>query len=146
MEVIGQYFRPEFLARLSEIVPFSPIREDILLKIFDIHFNSVRKLLDKQGIGCLLYTSATAADRLYPVTVDGRVKPVCRGGGKVHAILGEKGSGRGNGTLNETFRHVAGNSRRFVACIYGMDIFLQDRERPELVTGKGDARFRQRCV
>mgnify|MGYP000264261096 CR=1 FL=1 len=51
MEVMGQYFRPEFLARLSEIVPFSPIREDILLKIFDIQFNSVRKLLDKQGIG-----------------------------------------------------------------------------------------------
>lgn len=25
MEVMGQYFRPEFLARLSEIVPFSPI-------------------------------------------------------------------------------------------------------------------------
>ena len=48
MEVMGQYFRPEFLARLSEIVPFSPIREDILLKIFDIQFNSVRKLLDKQ--------------------------------------------------------------------------------------------------
>ena len=91
---------------------------------------------------------AAAAQHLHdhavlPVTVDGRVKPVCRGGGKVHAILGEKGSGRGNGTLNETFRHVAGNSRRFVACIYGMDIFLQDRERPELVTGKGDARFRQ---
>jgi len=38
MEVMGQYFRPEFLARLSEIVPFSPIREDILLKIFDIQF------------------------------------------------------------------------------------------------------------
>lgn len=25
MEVMGQHFRPEFLARLSEIVPFSPI-------------------------------------------------------------------------------------------------------------------------
>lgn len=32
MEVMGQYFRPEFLARLSEIVPFFPIREEILLK------------------------------------------------------------------------------------------------------------------
>jgi len=29
MEVMGQYFRPEFLARLSEIVPFSPINETI---------------------------------------------------------------------------------------------------------------------
>lgn len=49
MEVMGQYFRPEFLARLSEIVPFSPIREDILLKIFDIQFNGVRKLPGQAG-------------------------------------------------------------------------------------------------
>ena len=50
MEVMGRYFRPEFLARLSEIVPFSPISEDILLMIFDIQFNGLRKLLDRQGI------------------------------------------------------------------------------------------------
>lgn len=58
MEVMGQYFRPEFLARLSEIVPFSPISEDILLKIFDIQFDGVRKLLDKQGIGITINDDA----------------------------------------------------------------------------------------
>lgn len=50
MEQMGSYFRPEFLARLSEIVPFAPISEDILLKIFDIQFNGVKSLLEKQGI------------------------------------------------------------------------------------------------
>ena len=50
IEVMGRHFRPEFLARLSEIVPFSPISEDILLMIFDIQFNGLRKLLDRQGI------------------------------------------------------------------------------------------------
>ena len=50
MEVMGRYFRPEFLARLSEIVPFSPIGEDILLMIFDIQFRNVSNLLEKQGI------------------------------------------------------------------------------------------------
>ena len=50
MEVMGRHFRPEFLARLSEIVPFSPISEEILLMIFDIQFNGLRKLLDRQGI------------------------------------------------------------------------------------------------
>ena len=50
MEVMGRHFRSEFLARLSEIVPFSPISEDILLMIFDIQFNGLRKLLDRQGI------------------------------------------------------------------------------------------------
>lgn len=54
MEVMGRYFRPEFLARLSEIVPFSPIGEDILLMIFDIQFRNVLNLLEKQGISILL--------------------------------------------------------------------------------------------
>ena len=50
MEVMGRYFRPEFLARISEIVPFSPINEDMLLQIFKIQLNSLRDAIDKQGI------------------------------------------------------------------------------------------------
>ena len=49
MEVMARYFRPEFLARLSEIVPFSPINENILLQIFDIQFLNFSKLLEKQN-------------------------------------------------------------------------------------------------
>jgi ATP-dependent Clp protease ATP-binding subunit ClpA len=50
MEVMGQYFRPEFLARLSEIVPFSPIDETMLLKIFNIQLKGLVQALNKQGI------------------------------------------------------------------------------------------------
>ncbi|MDH6309475.1 ATP-dependent Clp protease ATP-binding subunit ClpB [Dysgonomonas sp. PFB1-18] len=50
MEVMGQYFRPEFLARLSEIVPFSPINETMLLKIFNIQLKGLTEALNKQGI------------------------------------------------------------------------------------------------
>lgn len=50
MEVMGKYFRPEFLARLSEIVPFSPISEDMLLQIFNIQLKSLYAPLEKQGI------------------------------------------------------------------------------------------------
>jgi ATP-dependent Clp protease ATP-binding subunit ClpA len=50
MEVMGRYFRPEFLARLSEIVPFSPINENMLLQIFNIQLQSLHAALDKQGI------------------------------------------------------------------------------------------------
>ena len=50
MEVMGQYFRPEYLARLSEIVPFSPINEDMLVRIFEIQLSGVVALLDKQNI------------------------------------------------------------------------------------------------
>jgi ATP-dependent Clp protease ATP-binding subunit ClpA len=50
MEVMGQHFRPEFLARLSEIVPFAPINETMLLKIFNIQLKGVTEALKKQGI------------------------------------------------------------------------------------------------
>lgn len=50
MEVMGSYFRPEFLARLSEIVPFAPIGESILLQIFEIQLQGFRKLLTNQGM------------------------------------------------------------------------------------------------
>lgn len=45
MEIMGGHFRPEFLARLSEIVPFSPIGDSILMQIFEIQFQGFRKLL-----------------------------------------------------------------------------------------------------
>ncbi len=50
MEVMGRYFRPEFLALISEIIPFSPINEDMLLQIFKIQLKSLRDAIDKQGI------------------------------------------------------------------------------------------------
>ena len=50
MEVMGRHFRPEFLARLSEIVPFSPITESMLLQIFNIQLQSLSAVLEKQGI------------------------------------------------------------------------------------------------
>jgi len=50
MEIMTQYFRPEYLARLTEIVPFAPISEENLVKIFDIHLKELIQLLAKQGI------------------------------------------------------------------------------------------------
>ena len=50
MDVMAQYFRPEYLARISEIVPFSPINEHMLVRIFEIQLNGVIALLDKQHI------------------------------------------------------------------------------------------------
>lgn len=50
MEVMGRYFRPEFLGRLSEIVPFAPIDATMLLAIFNIQLKSLEDALSKQGI------------------------------------------------------------------------------------------------
>jgi ATP-dependent Clp protease ATP-binding subunit ClpB len=51
MEVMAKHFRPEFLARLSEIVPFKPIVEENVVRIFDIQLRSLTESLDKMGIG-----------------------------------------------------------------------------------------------
>jgi ATP-dependent Clp protease ATP-binding subunit ClpB len=50
MDIMGKFFRPEFLARLTEIVPFAPISEQIVLNIFNIQLKSLLDPLDKQGI------------------------------------------------------------------------------------------------
>jgi ATP-dependent Clp protease ATP-binding subunit ClpA len=45
MEVMANYFRPEFLARITEILPFAPITEENILKIFEIHLRKFTDLL-----------------------------------------------------------------------------------------------------
>ncbi len=50
MEIMTRHFRPEFLGRLTEIVPFAPINEKNIVKIFDIHLKNLLKSLDQQGI------------------------------------------------------------------------------------------------
>ena len=45
-----KYFRPEFLARLTEIVPFAPIGEASIVRIFEIQMRTLLEALDKQGI------------------------------------------------------------------------------------------------
>lgn len=50
LEVMQGQFRPEFLARLTEIVPFSPITEEMIDRIFDIHIKNLLKTLHEQNI------------------------------------------------------------------------------------------------
>lgn len=50
MEIMTKHFRPEFLARLTEIVPFAPISEASIVRIFDIQMKGLLEALDKQGI------------------------------------------------------------------------------------------------
>ena len=50
MDIMQSYFRPEFLARLTEIVPFSPITDKTVTAIFDIHMKGLLKLLAEQDM------------------------------------------------------------------------------------------------
>ena len=58
MDIMQGYFRPEFLARLTEIVPFSPITDKTVTKIFDIHLKGLLKLLEEQNIELTLAPDA----------------------------------------------------------------------------------------
>lgn len=51
MTIMQDYFRPEFLGRLTEIVPFSPITPETVTRIFSIHLKGLVKLLSEQNIG-----------------------------------------------------------------------------------------------
>lgn len=50
MEKMAGHFRPEFLARLTEIVPFGPITEDMAVRIFDIQMRSLLQALERMDI------------------------------------------------------------------------------------------------
>ena len=58
LEVMQGQFRPEFLARLTEIVPFSPITEEMIDRIFDIHIKNLLKTLHEQNIELMIDESA----------------------------------------------------------------------------------------
>jgi len=60
LEVMQGQFRPEFMARLTEILPFSPITEEMIYKIFDIHIKNLVKSLSAQDIKLEIDDSAKA--------------------------------------------------------------------------------------
>lgn len=52
MEIMSRSgnFRPEFLARITEIIPFAPITEEIAEKIFRIQLKALHNSLDRLGM------------------------------------------------------------------------------------------------
>ncbi|WP_375443593.1 ATP-dependent Clp protease ATP-binding subunit [uncultured Fibrella sp.] len=50
MDIMGRFFRPEFLGRLTEIIPFLPISEAAVMSIFNIQLKPLLTALAKQGI------------------------------------------------------------------------------------------------
>lgn len=60
MEIMTRHFRPEFLGRLTEIVPFGPIRQENVEKIFDIHLKHLLQLLTRQHITLIVSDAARA--------------------------------------------------------------------------------------
>jgi ATP-dependent Clp protease ATP-binding subunit ClpA len=62
LDIMSRYFRPEFLARVTEIVPFAPVSIENVVRIFNIHLKPLIKQLEQQGI--TLTVTKDAADHL----------------------------------------------------------------------------------
>ncbi len=58
LDIMQNHFRPEFLGRLTEIIPFSPIVEETVVAIFEIHLKGLVKLLTEQNIKLVIGTEA----------------------------------------------------------------------------------------
>lgn len=58
VQAMGQYFKDEFLGRLTEIVPFAPISEDHVNEIFMIQLRPLHKALAKRRVNLILSDEA----------------------------------------------------------------------------------------
>lgn len=58
MEIMSQHFRPEFLGRLTEIVPFAPMTEMMVQNILHIQLKTLYAALEKQGIALTISDKA----------------------------------------------------------------------------------------
>lgn len=50
LEIMARHFRPEFLGRLTEILPFAPMTTGMVQNILDIQLRSLYAVLEKQGV------------------------------------------------------------------------------------------------
>ncbi|WP_271783479.1 AAA family ATPase [Aquimarina algiphila] len=48
IDVMSDHFRPEFLGRITEVVPFAPINEEVAQLIFRLQFKNLQEQLEKQ--------------------------------------------------------------------------------------------------
>ena len=58
LEIMSRHFRPEFLGRLTEILPFAPMTTEMVQNILDIQLRSLLGVLEKQGVQLTLSAAA----------------------------------------------------------------------------------------
>lgn len=76
MEIMAKYFRPEFLARVTEIIPFAPISKENVLNIFKIHLKPLVKQLEQKGITLKITPDASEYLSLLGFTPKYGVRPL----------------------------------------------------------------------
>lgn len=76
LDLMTKHFRPEFLGRLTEIIPFSPITENAVINIFNIQLKPLVVLLEKQGITLKIEDEARKALALEGFTPKYGARPI----------------------------------------------------------------------
>ncbi|GAB3013018.1 ATP-dependent Clp protease ATP-binding subunit [Niabella terrae] len=76
LTVMGNHFRPEFLGRLTEIVPFAPMKQQMVERILDIHLKDLLAALEKQQIQLKITPSARARIALMGFTPEFGARPL----------------------------------------------------------------------
>lgn len=61
MDIMSQHFRPEFLGRLTEIVPFAPMTETMVQNILRIQLKTLYAALEKQGVSLTVSDKAASS-------------------------------------------------------------------------------------
>lgn len=57
-EALHEYFRPEFINRIDEVVPFYPLLPEDIRKILNLNLNDIRRRLSEKGIKLYVYQRA----------------------------------------------------------------------------------------
>jgi len=76
LEKMSQHFRPEFLGRLTEVLPFAPINEDSVTHIFKIQLRHLERALSMQGVKLILSEAATKALAMEGFTPEYGARPL----------------------------------------------------------------------
>ena len=73
-DLLRKQLRPEFLNRIDEIIMFTPLMRDDILKIVRLQFNVIANMLEKQGVTVKMTDAAAKhiADKSFDVKYGAR--------------------------------------------------------------------------
>ena len=74
MEILRQFMKPEFLNRIDDIIMFTPLSREQIINVVAMQFNSLKKMLKKNGIEIEMTSEAMKhiADTSYDVRYGAR--------------------------------------------------------------------------
>lgn len=76
LQVMGNHFRPEFLGRLTEIVPFAPMTQQMVERILEINLKDLYAALEKQQISLTITPAAKSKIAVLGFTPEYGARPL----------------------------------------------------------------------